>query len=263
MDAVATGDLVETTGIPGRSTRTPSKPAMCESASVSLTGDSVLLKEVNTARDMFALRGKAVGATRAPKGAGILGSGARPARVSSRRSRSDAISAGTNRQRSRLPSRQSGSLDRAKERSRLLRLALPNRLFPLLDRRNADASTRGTGGDNSPMITHLVLFRPRAGLSDDERAGLAETFRTAIEAIPSIRRVRVGRRVTHGRPYEQQMRVDYEYAAMLDFDDVSGLKAYLDHPAHDALATRFFRVLEEFLVYDFEFEDGAGLSSVT
>ena len=112
------------------------------------------------------------------------------------------------------------------------------------------------------MLTHLVLFKPRAGLADDERAGLAETFRTAIGAIPSVRRVRVGRRVLHGRPYEQQMRVDYEYAAMLDFDDVGGLKAYLDHPAHDALATRFFAVLDESLVYDFEFLDGNGLASL-
>jgi hypothetical protein len=113
------------------------------------------------------------------------------------------------------------------------------------------------------MITHLVLFRARAGLTDDERAGVAAMFRTAIKAIPSIRRARVGRRVMHGRPYEQQMRIDYEYAAVLEFDDVSGLKAYLDHPAHEALATQFFRVLDEALIYDFDFDEGDGLSSLT
>ena len=112
------------------------------------------------------------------------------------------------------------------------------------------------------MITHLVLFRPRAGISDEERAGLAEAFRTAIESIPSIRRVRVGRRVIHGRPYEQKMRVNYEYAAMLDFDDVSGLKAYLDHPAHHALASRFFEALDESLIYDFEFAGRDGLPNL-
>lgn len=113
------------------------------------------------------------------------------------------------------------------------------------------------------MITHLVLFRPRAGLSEEERARLAETFRVALETIPSIRRVRVGRRVIHGRPYEQHMRIDYQYVAVLDFDDVDGLKAYLDHPAHAKLATRFFEVLDESLVYDFEFEDGDGLATLT
>ena len=113
------------------------------------------------------------------------------------------------------------------------------------------------------MIRHIVLFRPRAGLSADERAGLADALRTAIRAISSIRRARVGRRVTHGRPYEQRMPVDYEYAAMLDFDDLGGLKMYLEHPAHEALATRFFTVLEESLIYDFEFEEGDGLASLT
>jgi len=113
------------------------------------------------------------------------------------------------------------------------------------------------------MIRHIVLFRPRADLSADERAGLTDALRTAIEMIPSIRRARLGRRVTHGRPYEQRMRVDYEYAAMLDFDDLSGLRMYLEHPAHEALATRFFRVLDESLIYDFEFEEGDGLGSLT
>jgi hypothetical protein len=106
------------------------------------------------------------------------------------------------------------------------------------------------------MITHVVLFRPRAGLSSSDRRGLADALRIALETIPSIRRARLGRRVTHGRPYEQLMRVDYEFAALLDFDDLSGLKAYLDHPAHEALAARFFDVFEEALMYDFALEQG-------
>jgi len=113
------------------------------------------------------------------------------------------------------------------------------------------------------MIRHVVLFRPRTGLSADERSGLAAALRSAIKAIPSVRRARVGRRVTHGRPYEQQMQVDYEYVAMLDFDDLSGLTLYLEHPAHEALATRFFKVLDESLIYDFEFDEGDGLTSLT
>ena len=106
------------------------------------------------------------------------------------------------------------------------------------------------------MLTHIVLFRPRAGLSGQERASLAEALHTAIRSIPSIRRARFGKRVTHGRPYEQMMRVDYEYAALLEFADLDGLKAYLEHPAHEALATRFFQVLDEGLMYDFDLREG-------
>ena len=52
------------------------------------------------------------------------------------------------------------------------------------------------------------------------------------------------------------MRVDYEYAALLEFDDLEGLQAYLAHPAHDALAVRFFESFEEALMYDYDLTDG-------
>ena len=107
------------------------------------------------------------------------------------------------------------------------------------------------------MIVHLVLFRPRAELSDVHRRELAAALTTAIRDIPSVRRARVGRRVRHGRQYEQLMRTDYEYAAVLEFDDLDGLKAYLAHPAHDALAARFFDAFEEALMYDYELGEGA------
>ena len=106
------------------------------------------------------------------------------------------------------------------------------------------------------VITHLVLFRPRAGLSDANRRALAEALTTAIGEIPSVRRARVGHRVRHGRPYEQMMRVDYEYAAVLEFDDLDGLRTYLAHPAHDALAARFFDSFEEALMYDYDLREG-------
>jgi len=108
------------------------------------------------------------------------------------------------------------------------------------------------------MVVHLVLFRPRADLSTAERTALIDAFQQALNAIPSIRRARIGRRVTHGRGYEQLMRVDYEYAAILEFDDVGGLKAYLEHPQHDALGARFFATFEAALMYDYEVADGLG-----
>ena len=106
------------------------------------------------------------------------------------------------------------------------------------------------------MLAHVVVFRPKAGLSDDDRRGLADALSTAIQEIPSVRRARVGMRITHGRPYEQLMRTDYTHAAILEFDDLDGLQAYLLHPAHDALAARFFTSFEEGLFYDYELSDG-------
>ena len=102
------------------------------------------------------------------------------------------------------------------------------------------------------MIAHLVLFTPKAGLAQTDREALAAALTTAVREIPSVRRARVGQRVTHGRPYEQLMRVDYTHAAVLEFDDLDGLQAYLRHPAHEELAQRFFLSFEEGLFYDYE-----------
>jgi hypothetical protein len=103
----------------------------------------------------------------------------------------------------------------------------------------------------------MVLLRPRPDLSMEDRRALIAALATALEEIPSIRRASVGRRVRIDRPYEQLTRIDLPYAAILEFDDVGGLRAYLDHPAHEDIANRFFAALAETLIYDFEMEAGA------
>jgi hypothetical protein len=102
------------------------------------------------------------------------------------------------------------------------------------------------------MIAHIVLFRLKPDLDEDERDGLADAVSQAAREIPSIRRARVGSRILVGRPYEQSMTTDYPYAAILEFDDLSGLRAYLDHRAHEQLGRRFFGCVEHALTYDFE-----------
>ena len=102
------------------------------------------------------------------------------------------------------------------------------------------------------MVAHVVLFRPKPHLAADARRRLVDGFTRAIRDIPQIRRARIGRRVTHGRPYEQLMRADYSYAAVLEFDDVDALKGYLAHDAHEALGNAFFECFDETLIYDYE-----------
>lgn len=113
------------------------------------------------------------------------------------------------------------------------------------------------------MILHVVLFRPRPGLGEEQRQGLAKAFAAAIDNISSIKRARIGRRRTHGRAYEQLMREDYTHVAVLEFEDLAGLKTYLEHPAHNELGSRFFDCFEQALMYDFDVQDGhVGLKSL-
>ena len=112
------------------------------------------------------------------------------------------------------------------------------------------------------MIAHVVLFRPRATLTDAQRAQLADVFSAALRDIPFIRRAHIGERVTHGRPYESLMRSHYSHAALIEFDDVAGLKAYLEHPAHERLGALFFEAFEDALIYDFDMRAGAAAAEL-
>ena len=112
------------------------------------------------------------------------------------------------------------------------------------------------------MIAHVVLFRPRADLPAADAQALGEAFGRALNDIPFVRRARVGRRVRIGREYEQLMAIDYEFAAVLEFDDVAGLKEYLEHEAHGEVGRRFFESIEAALVYDFEMSGADGLADL-
>ena len=107
------------------------------------------------------------------------------------------------------------------------------------------------------MVAHVVLFTPKPGLDAATRRRLADAFQQALRDIPSIRRAHIGKRVKVGRPYEQLVTVDYEYAAILEFDTSDDLKAYLAHGAHDALGALFFEAFEVALMYDYEMTENA------
>ena len=90
------------------------------------------------------------------------------------------------------------------------------------------------------MIAHIVLLHPRSSLTEDERRAALATLSRAAAEVPEIRRFRLGRRVKHGLPgYEQQMTQDYEFALIVEVDDVAALTRYLRAPAHAALGHLF------------------------
>jgi hypothetical protein len=107
------------------------------------------------------------------------------------------------------------------------------------------------------MVFHVLLFQPRSDLSGVDREALVASLESALAAIPSIRRMHIGRRVRHGALYEGLMDLDLGYAAVIEFDDLNGLRAYLEHPAHADLGARFMRSLESGFLYDYEMWDAS------
>ena len=102
------------------------------------------------------------------------------------------------------------------------------------------------------MIAHVVLLKPKPDLSLDDRRALVSAFERAVGEIPSARAIRVGRRTLHGAGYETSAPDAADYLIAIDFDDISGLQAYLRHPAHEELGARFGQSVRSACVYDFE-----------
>jgi hypothetical protein len=102
------------------------------------------------------------------------------------------------------------------------------------------------------VLIHIVLFRPKPGIADSDRAAMFAALNAAAAEIPTVRRFQVGARVTHGAAYEKMMQQDFPFAAIIEFDDLAGLQAYLRHPAHERLGDLFYKLQEAALAYDYE-----------
>jgi hypothetical protein len=106
------------------------------------------------------------------------------------------------------------------------------------------------------MIAHTVLFQPGASVGQEQKRAILDSLTRAIRQCPTVRACRVGRRIRHALPgYEQQMREDYQYLLILEFDDMEGLRAYLEHPAHGAIGGFFTSAAAASLAYDYEMVD--------
>ncbi|MDE3156994.1 MAG: Dabb family protein [Acidobacteriota bacterium] len=112
------------------------------------------------------------------------------------------------------------------------------------------------------MIAHIVLFQPKPDLSATDRRAFVDALREAFASIPAIRRVRLGIRRTHGAAYEAVTTHDLTIGAVLEFDDLNALQAYLDHPAHQDLGARFRASAAVSWVYDYEMSDLDGLEDL-
>jgi hypothetical protein len=104
------------------------------------------------------------------------------------------------------------------------------------------------------VIAHIVLLQPRPELTEQQRSDALETLTGSAANMPDIRRFEIGRRVKHGLPgYEQLMAHDFEFALIIEFDDIDALKRYLQAPAHEAMGNLFYTATTAALAYDFEF----------
>jgi Stress responsive A/B Barrel Domain len=105
------------------------------------------------------------------------------------------------------------------------------------------------------VILHIVLLKPLANLSEADRGLLRAAIERAASEIPSVRRFRIGSRLSGGPSYATAAPDAFPFAAVVEFDDREALEAYLAHPVHAELGQRFNASLETAIVGDFDAED--------
>jgi hypothetical protein len=99
------------------------------------------------------------------------------------------------------------------------------------------------------VISHIVLFRPRADVTPAEQRAFVVALEEACRRVPTIRRATIGRSLPSDNGH------DFPYTAVMEFDDEAGFTAYLAHPLHVPLATLFRQTCAATMVVNAETTD--------
>lgn len=98
------------------------------------------------------------------------------------------------------------------------------------------------------MVKHIVLFKLKDSLSDEQKLSVMTSFKQAIEALPEkisvIRSIEVGLNIN---PAET-----WNIALYSEFDSLDDVKTYATHPAHVAAGSLLADAKESRSCVDFE-----------
>ncbi|HEY6581392.1 MAG TPA: Dabb family protein [Rubrobacter sp.] len=96
------------------------------------------------------------------------------------------------------------------------------------------------------MVDHLVFFAVREDASQEEVEDLVSSIRSLGEEVPSTVDLSVGEDFS-GRSG------GYTHALFARFEDASGLRQYMEHPAHLAVVEKLDATTTGRIVVDYEF----------
>ena len=102
------------------------------------------------------------------------------------------------------------------------------------------------------MIKHLVLLQFKSSLEVSEINDICKQFKALIKVIPSIKQFSYGKNCS-----PEKLNKGITHAFVIEFDDIPGRDAYLNHPEHIRLAQEIIipaleNGLDSALVVDYE-----------
>jgi hypothetical protein len=114
--------------------------------------------------------------------------------------------------------------------------------------------TEGTKGPF--VISHIVLFTPKDGLTENQYLLFAQQLRLTMGSVSSVRRATVGRRVdvNSGSP-RSFGDTAYQFSAVVEFDGKHGLIEYISHPLHQELGRLFWEYCSATAILDVDSVD--------
>ena len=96
------------------------------------------------------------------------------------------------------------------------------------------------------MVDHLVFFAVREDASQEEVEDLVSSIRSLGEEVPSTVDLSVGEDFSRRSG-------GYTHALFARFEDASGLRQYMEHPAHLAVVEKLDATTSGRIVADYEF----------
>lgn len=99
------------------------------------------------------------------------------------------------------------------------------------------------------MLIHIVCWKYRPDVSDEERNEHRARLRALATLIPTVLRLEVGADVL-------SLERSFDTGLVVEFDDRAGLDAYDVHPEHQAVAAIGRSVAEKVVSVDFYKERG-------
>ena len=95
------------------------------------------------------------------------------------------------------------------------------------------------------MIKHIVMVKFKPEVSQEQQAEFAKKVPEVLAKIPGAKNITLGLALA----VESEPR--YDGATFMDFDDEAQLKAYLDHPMHQAVDAQARAMCSDYLIMNF------------
>jgi hypothetical protein len=108
------------------------------------------------------------------------------------------------------------------------------------------------------MVLRVVLFHLRPDLTEYDSRMLLASISSAVRSVPGLVSFNVGRRIeSEGGEYllgdaAAALKTPFEYAAVFQFESTRALQAYLKHPGHSEIRSRFAAVITSAMTCDYE-----------